>query len=45
MSERLKVSITCGLLKRDFWAEGRTRENLGLDGLGVPEIISMVEGR
>jgi len=39
------VDIACGLLKRDFWAEGRTRESLGLDGLGVPEIISMVEGR
>jgi len=37
------VNIACGLLKRDFWAEGRTRENLGLATLSVPEIIALVE--
>lgn len=39
------VDISCGLLGRDFWAEGRNRENLGLAGLGVAEIMALVEGR
>jgi opine dehydrogenase len=38
------VDISCGLLGRDFWTEGRNRENLGLAGLGVAEIKALAEG-
>jgi len=37
------VDVACSLLRRDFWVEGRTRKNLGLDSLSVPEIIELVE--
>ncbi len=39
------VNVACALLQRDFWAEGRTVENLGLGGMSVPEIVSLVEGK
>ncbi len=39
------VDIACGLLKRDFWAEGRNLERLGLAGMTVKEIHALVDGR
>ncbi len=32
------INLACIVLKRDFWAEGRTVEKLGLRGLSVKEI-------
>ena len=43
-ASRAIVDICCGLHRRDYWAEGRTVENLGLDGMGVEEIVSYVNG-
>jgi opine dehydrogenase len=37
------VDVACGLLQRDFWAEGRTLDQLGLGGMGVEEIKQYVE--
>ena len=39
---RAVTDISCVLLDRDFWAEGRNRENLGLAGMGVAEIQDYV---
>ena len=36
------VDVCCALFDRDFWAEGRTVENLGLSGMSVPEILEFV---
>ena len=35
---RAVTDISCVLLDRDFWAEGRNALNLGLSGLSVEEI-------
>jgi opine dehydrogenase len=37
------VNVACGLLKRDFWSEGRTLARLGLEGMSVEEIRRYVE--
>ena len=37
------VDVACGLLKQDFWAEGRNLERLGLAGMKVKEIHALVE--
>jgi len=37
------VNVACGLLKRDFWAGGRTLDQLGLRGMTVEEIKQYVE--
>jgi opine dehydrogenase len=37
------INVACGLLKRDFWAEGRTLGQLGLSGMTVEEIKRYVE--
>jgi len=39
---RAIVDICCALFDRDFWAEGRTVENLGLAGMSVHEIREFV---
>ena len=39
---RAVTDICCALLDRDFWAEGRSVENLGLAGLSVEEIREYV---
>jgi opine dehydrogenase len=33
------VNVACALLGRDYWAEGRTLERMGLQGMSVDEII------
>lgn len=37
------VEVACGLLRRDFWAQGRTLHRLGLGGMAVEEIKYYVE--
>jgi len=37
------VDVACGLLKRDFWTEGRGLGRLGLEGMTVEEIDQYVE--
>jgi len=39
---RAVTDICCALLDRDFWAEGRSAENLGLAGMSVGEIREFV---
>ena len=39
---RAVIDISCGLLDRDFWAEGRNARNLGLSGMGIEEIREFV---
>ena len=39
---RAIVDLCCALFDRDFWAEGRTAENLGLGGMSVGEILEFV---
>jgi opine dehydrogenase len=39
---RAVIDIGCGLLDRDFWAEGRNAQNLGLSGMSVEEIREFV---
>lgn len=36
------VNVTCVLLKRDFWKEGRTLEKLGLTGITSTQIIERI---
>jgi opine dehydrogenase len=44
-ASRAIVDICCGLHRRNYWAEGRTVKNLGLDGMGVKDILSYVNGK
>lgn len=37
------VDVACGLLKRDFWTEGRGLGRLGLEGMTVEEVGQYVE--
>jgi opine dehydrogenase len=37
------VNVACGLLRRDFWTEGRTLGQLGLRRMTVEEIKQYVE--
>lgn len=37
------VDVACGLLKQDFWAEGRGLNQLGLEGMTVEQIKHYVE--
>lgn len=39
---RAIVDVCCALFDRDFWAEGRTAENLGLGEMNVWEILEFV---
>jgi len=42
-ASRALVDISCALFGRDFWAEGRSLENLGLAGMTVEQIKEFVE--
>ncbi len=44
-TSRAIVDICCGLHRRNYWAEGRTLQRLGLDGMGVQEIVAFVNGK
>jgi opine dehydrogenase len=39
---RAVTDISCGLLDRDFWVEGRNAHSLGLSGMSVEEIREFV---
>ncbi len=38
------IQLACALHARDYWAEGRTVETLGLHGLSVEQIWNLVDG-
>lgn len=42
-ASRAIVDVASGLLKRDFWGEGRSLERLGLAGMQVQELYALVE--
>ncbi len=39
------INLASKLLRIDFWAEGRTVENLGLKGMSVDEVKQIAEGK
>ncbi len=41
---RSVIDIACVMYGRDFWAEGRNMENLGLAGMGVEQILDYLDG-
>ena len=38
------VNVACALLGRDFWQEGRNAQQLGIEGLNVEQVKTMVKG-
>jgi opine dehydrogenase len=40
---RSVISVAEGLLDRDFWAEGRDAEEMGIDGMTIGELRSLVK--
>lgn len=44
-ASRAIVDICCALMRRNYWEEGRTVENLGLAGMSVEQIVKFVTAR